>query len=80
MIIIAPWAALVSAVVWLIIYGIARTTFIASFFMIFILSCGQALTLHWQISAITCALATFLLILFNHRKNIIDYKKKHLTE
>jgi glycerol-3-phosphate acyltransferase PlsY len=74
-IIIAPWAALVSAVTWLIIYGIARTTFIASFFMIFILACGQALILHWQTSAITGALATFLLILFNHRKNIIDYMK-----
>ncbi|MBN1470217.1 MAG: glycerol-3-phosphate acyltransferase [Syntrophaceae bacterium] len=81
-VIIAPWAALVSAVVWLIIYGIARTTFIASFFMIFILACGQTLTLNWQISAITGALATFLLIVFNHRKNISYYRKgiKEISE
>ena len=70
---IAPWAALLASAIWLVVYGIVRITFIASFFMIFTLACGQAFTLDWQFSAITSALATFLLILFNHRKNIIKY-------
>ncbi|KQC08600.1 MAG: hypothetical protein APR62_04375 [Smithella sp. SDB] len=72
---IAPSAALASAATWLIVYGIFRITFIASFFMVFILACGQALILEWQFGAISGALATFLLILFNHRKNIINYRK-----
>jgi glycerol-3-phosphate acyltransferase PlsY len=72
--IVAPWAALASAIIWLIIYGIVRTTFIASFFMVFTLACGQTLTLQWQFGAITGAITTFLLILFNHRKNIAEYR------
>jgi glycerol-3-phosphate acyltransferase PlsY len=74
-VLIAPWAAVISAAVWLVIYGIVRITFIASFFMVFTLACGQALTLHWQFSALSGVLATFLLILFNHRKNIDGYWK-----
>jgi acyl phosphate:glycerol-3-phosphate acyltransferase len=70
----APWAAFASSVIWLIVYGIVRVPFIASFFMIFTLAFGQALTLDWQSAAVTGALATFLLILFNHRKNITDYR------
>lgn len=72
---IAPWAALASAVIWLIVYWIARITFIASFFMVFTLACGQALILNWQFSAMSGALATFLLILFNHKTNITNFGK-----
>jgi glycerol-3-phosphate acyltransferase PlsY len=74
-ILVAPWAAIIAAGIWLVIYGIVRITFIASFFMVFILACGQALILHWQFGAVLGALATSLLILFNHRKNIINYRK-----
>jgi len=70
---VAPWAALIAAAIWLVVYGIVRTTFIASFFMIFTLACGQAYTLGWNFSAVSGAVATFFLILFNHRKNIITY-------
>ena len=72
---IAPWAAFVGAAAWLITYGIFRITFIASFFMVFILAFGQTYFLHWRLMAVSGALATFLLILFNHRKNITDYRK-----
>jgi glycerol-3-phosphate acyltransferase PlsY len=72
---VAPWAAALAAAVWLIVYGIIRTTFIASFFMIFTLACGQAWALHWQSGAVAGAMATFLLILFNHRKNIANYRE-----
>jgi glycerol-3-phosphate acyltransferase PlsY len=72
---IAPWAALIASTIWLVVYGIVRVTFIASFFMITTLAFGQAFTLNWNFSAITGILAAFLLILLNHRKNIINYRK-----
>jgi acyl phosphate:glycerol-3-phosphate acyltransferase len=72
---IAPWTALFASATWLVVYGIVRTPFIASIFMIFTLACGQAYTLYWNFSAVTGVLATFMLILFNHRKNIINYRK-----
>ena len=72
---VAPWSAVFAAVIWLVAYGISRIPFIASFFMVFTLTCGQASTLHWHICAVTGAFATFLLILFNHRKNITNYGK-----
>jgi len=73
---VAPWAALASAAAWLVIYGIVRTTFIASFFMVFTLACGQALALDWQFIPVSGALATLILILFNHKTNITNYRKK----
>ncbi len=72
---IAPWAALIAAAIWLAVYGIGRITFIASFFMVFTLAFGQAYYAHWNIIALSGAIATFLLILFNHRKNIFEYRK-----
>ena len=74
-VLIAPWASLIASATWLVVYGIFRTTFIASFFMIFTLALGQAFTLDWHFSAITGVLAAFMLILFNHRKNIVNYRK-----
>ncbi len=75
-ILVAPWAALASAVIWVVIYyGIARIPFIASFFMVLTLSFGQALYLDWQFNAVSGTMATFLLIVFNHRKNIINNRK-----
>lgn len=72
---IAPWSALAAAVIWLIVYyGIVRIPFIASFFMVLTLACGQVLSLGLHAYAITGAIATVALILFNHRKNIADYR------
>lgn len=76
---IAPWAALIAAAIWLAAYGIGRITFIASFFMVFVLALGQAYSAHWRLLAISGALATFLLILFNHRKNISNHRKTDET-
>jgi hypothetical protein len=42
--------------------------------MIFTLAFGQAYVLDWNFNAVSGTLATFLLILFNHRKNIIEYR------
>jgi len=72
---IAPWVAVLSTAIWLVVYGIVRTPFIASFFMILTLVLGQAFTLVWHFNAITGVLAAFMLILFNHRQNIANYRK-----
>jgi glycerol-3-phosphate acyltransferase PlsY len=73
---IAPWAAFAAAIIWLIVYGIVRVPFIASFFMIFTLTIGHAHTFNWHLIAVTGAVATLILVLLNHRKNIDDYRKK----
>jgi glycerol-3-phosphate acyltransferase PlsY len=72
-VLVAPWAALASALIWVIVYGIVRVTFIASFFMALTLACGQVYHLQWVSGAITGSIAICLLILFNHRENITKY-------
>ena len=72
---IAPWAALFSALAWLIAFGFFRITFIASFFMVFILALGQANYGLWKLGALSGAAASLLLIIFNHRKNIRNYRQ-----
>lgn len=72
---IAPWAVVIACTVWLVVYGIVRMPFIASFFMVFTLAGGQAFVLNWPFGAVTGAMATFILILFNHRKNIASYRQ-----
>jgi acyl phosphate:glycerol-3-phosphate acyltransferase len=69
---VAPWSAFLAIIVWLAVYGVYRIPYVASFFMVFILTIGHDFSFNWTISAVTGAGASFLLILFNHRKNIID--------
>jgi acyl phosphate:glycerol-3-phosphate acyltransferase len=77
---IAPLSALIAAVIWLAVYGLYRVPFIASFFMVFVLAVGHDFSFSWNPIAITGAAATFVLILFNHRINIIKYwKSSELT-
>lgn len=73
---IAPWAALLAAIIWVLVYGVKRTPFIASFFMVATLSVGHALPFQWALSATVGALATLVLIVFNHRINIRQYWKE----
>src|SRR4030065_1917841 len=72
---IAPWAALFSALAWLIAFGFFRITFIASFFMVFILALGQANYGLWKFGSLSGAAASLLLIIFNHRNNIRNYRQ-----
>ena len=72
---IQPWAAIVAAIMWVVTYGLYRITFVASFVMVFTLALGLAYSNCWRFAAATGAAATFLLIVFNHRKNIINYGK-----
>ncbi len=76
---VVPWAAGLSAIAWLAVYGIFRIPFIASFFMIFTLAVGQAYFFGWAFGAVAGATATFALILLNHRKNISEIWKSRKT-
>jgi acyl phosphate:glycerol-3-phosphate acyltransferase len=72
---VTPLSALLAIVIWLAVYGVYRIPFIASFFMVFALSIRLEFSFDWNLSAIIGASATFVLILFNHRINIIEYWK-----
>jgi glycerol-3-phosphate acyltransferase PlsY len=72
---IVPWAALFAAIAWVLVYAVMRVPFIASFFMVAVLSIGHSLSYHWAPPATASAGATFALIIFNHRMNIRQYRK-----
>lgn len=72
---IVPWAALFAAMVWVLVYGAIRVPFVASFFMVAVLSIGHSLAFQWAMVATVAAGATFTLIIFNHRVNIRKYLK-----
>ena len=70
---IAPWGAVLSCLLWVMVYGIVRIPFIASFFIVLIL--GGAAIGAGDLKAVSIAgtAATVLLIFFNHRKNIVTF-------
>lgn len=70
-----PWAALMAAIFWVAVYWVKRTPFISSFVMAATLSLGHAEPYQWAWPASAGALATFALIVFNHRGNIMAYVK-----
>jgi glycerol-3-phosphate acyltransferase PlsY len=72
---IAPWTALLAALIWILIYWVKRVPFIASFFMVATLSVGLAEPFLWALPATIGALATFALIVLNHRRNIQQFWK-----
>lgn len=71
----APWTALLAALIWVLIYWVKRVPFIASFFMVATLSVGLAEPFLWALPATIGALATFALIVLNHRRNIQQFWK-----
>jgi glycerol-3-phosphate acyltransferase PlsY len=73
--VITPVGAAVSALVWVLVYLLKREPFIASFAMSLALAAGTIMAEHFLPGAIAGTLATVLLIIYNHQKNIIDFKK-----
>ena len=64
------WAALLSALIWIIVFRLARLPFVASFCMTLTLAVGLMNRCGWRTSVISATFATLGLIAFNHRKNI----------
>ena len=76
---VSPWAAMPAAIIWVLVYRLKRMPFLASLFMVATLSAGQAAAFHFALPTVLGALATFLLIAFNHRINITQYWKDRKT-
>jgi glycerol-3-phosphate acyltransferase PlsY len=70
-ILFAPWGTVLSCLVWVVVYGIVRIPFIASFFMVLILGGATASSGDSHAVSIAGTVATVLLIFLNHRKNIV---------
>ncbi|MCP4135654.1 MAG: glycerol-3-phosphate acyltransferase [bacterium] len=73
---IAPIAAGASCLAWVLVYGIVRVTFIASFFMVLTLAVGTIIILDKNPIAITGVVVTALFIFYNHKQNLADYAGK----
>ena len=70
-VLIAPWGTVLSCLAWVVVYGIVRIPFIASFFMVLILGGATASLGDSQVVSIAGTVVTVLLIFLNHRKNIV---------
>ena len=67
---ISPDFAGISALVWVVVYGIVRIPFVASFFMTVILALGTIIACNFRMEAIAGTTATVFLIFNNHRQNL----------
>jgi len=70
-----PWAALLSAIIWISVYWVKHIPFVASLFMVAVLSLGHAESWQWALAPTLGACATFTLIFFNHGSNMMQYGK-----
>ncbi len=70
---LTPAAALLAAIVWVTVYLVKRTPFIASFAMIAALALGTIVAFGYKPAAIAGSIITALFIIFNHRKNIDEF-------
>lgn len=71
-ILISPLSAVLSTIIWLIVYGIVRIPFVASFFMTFMLMAGTISACGFQIAATAGTVATFIFIIYNHKRNVTE--------
>ena len=67
---LAPWGVVFSCLAWVILYGIVRIPFIASFGLILILGAATVAANDPRLVPAVGTAASVLLIFFNHRKNI----------
>jgi acyl phosphate:glycerol-3-phosphate acyltransferase len=70
-ILLVPWGAVLSCLVWVAVYGIVRIPFIASFFMVLTLGGTTVMAYDTPAAAVTGTAVTVLLIFFNHWKNVV---------
>jgi glycerol-3-phosphate acyltransferase PlsY len=70
-ILIAPWGATLSCLVWVVVHRIVRIPFIASLFMILLLAGATVAVSGDQVLPIAGTAVTVLLILYNHKRNIV---------
>ncbi len=69
---IAPLATGLAALLWVAVYGIVRIPFVASLFMILALAIGIISVYNQSNTAIAGAVASALLIFYNHKRNVMN--------
>ena len=69
---IAPLATALAALLWVAVYGIFRIPFVASFFMVLALAIGIVNVYNQHPVAVAGAVATALLIFYNHKQNVVN--------
>jgi acyl phosphate:glycerol-3-phosphate acyltransferase len=74
--VLSPLWAGIAAAAWLLAYMIVRIPFIASFFMIAFLVAGTIIINDCNPVSFTFAIVTGMFIIYNHKKNIIEYSNK----
>ena len=74
--VLVPAGALAACIAWGLVFGLMRLPFIASFSMVAVLA--GATIFRWAGSplAISGTAATVLFIVFNHRSNIAEFRRK----
>jgi glycerol-3-phosphate acyltransferase PlsY len=70
---VAPIFAAASCLTWVLVYAVARITFIGSFFMIAVMGLGIMQRYDWAAFALTGTMLSLSLILYAHRSNITAY-------
>ena len=68
---IAPWGAVAACLAWVAVHRIVRVPFIASFCMILVLGWADGHRGRPEAISIAGTAATVLLIVFNHKRNIV---------
>jgi glycerol-3-phosphate acyltransferase PlsY len=74
--VIAPLAAGIAAVCWVVAYAFFRIPFIGSFVMVFILAGGTLLACDFRLFAASGILATAALIYSGHKRNVTDLVRR----
>ena len=77
--VISPVLAAASAGLWLIVYLLIKIPFTASFSMIFLLAFANIKINNYHAFSTIITLLTVLLIVFNHKKNLIELRNKRLS-
>ncbi len=70
--VIAPVAAGISALAWVVAYLLFRKSFIGSFFMVSVLGAGIILATGLTPIALSGVVAVVLFIFVNHKKNVLE--------
>ena len=74
--IIAPLAAGISTLAWLVTFAIFRIPFVGSFVMVFILGAGTLLACNFDPLSTAAVLATVALIYYGHKRNVVEQIRK----
>ena len=78
--VVTPAGAVLSAIIWVLVYLVSRAPFIASFAMIGVLALGTIIACGYKPAAVAGSIITALFIIFTHRKNIEEFLGKKEEE